>query len=179
MVCKINRVDFTPQITINRLVTHLIHPIWKKYMRIFLLFLFICSSAVADDFFDDRGVWYPMQTVTMEDSERVSFGVIDVSDREPELNILVYGEGPDDSLVFTLTIYGMMSPDIADTNKSVSIFSSTQNLDEGGIALADTLDSNQMFPYLYGNLYNINNADSTYFDLWFFMKQKDITLLRK
>jgi len=146
---------------------------------IILPILIICSSVFADDFFDDRGVWQAINAVTLEDSERVSFGVIDVSDRESELNILVYGTGPDDSLVFTLTIYGMMSADLADTNQSTSIFSSTQNLDEGGIALADTLDDNQMFPYLYGNIYNINGADSTEFDLWFFMKPRNVTVLKK
>lgn len=153
-------------------------PHWKYFMRILLILLLICNLIYASDF-DDRGVWHAIKAVTLEDSEKVSFGVIDVSDREAELNILVYGEGPDDSLVFILTLYGMMSANIADTNKSVSIFSSTKNLDEGGVALADTLDDNQMFPYLYGNLYNINNADSTTFDLWLYMRPRDLSILSK
>lgn len=131
----------------------------------------------ADNQFDDRGVWHALNGISLAESTKTTFGLINVSGWGEELNIMVYGTTPDDSLVYTIDIYGMMSPNLSDTTKSVKIYTSTNNLGAGAKSHADTLNGNEMFPYLWGQLYNIDGDSTLTVDVWFHVKQLSVSSL--
>lgn len=128
--------------------------------------------------FDDRGVWHPVTGVTLATGASRSFGVLDVSDMDNIFTVLVSGTG--DSMVVTLTILGMMSPNIADTAKSVTVYTSTSHVKTAATAFSDTLEGATRFPYLYGTITNAD-ADSTLsaVNLWLYMQPRELVFSGK
>ena len=149
-----------------------------RFMTAIMLVLLPCLALA--ETFDDRGVWHPIDGATLAHGYRTTFGVLDVSDRDNVLNALVYGYTPDDSLNITLELRGMMSPNLADSGKSVQIFTTTSLKGDDAIAFADTLDDNQFYPYLMGRLTNAD-TDSTLsgVHLWLYMQPREINMLEK
>ena len=145
-------------------------------MRIVLITLVAALLSIAPATgaqFDIRGVWHPVTATTLAKSQSVSFGIIDVSDMDNIFTVLISGTG--DSLVTTLTVLGMMSANIADTSKSVTVYSSTQNKDALATAYSDTLEGTTRFPYLYCKVTN-SDADSslTGVDVWVYMQPREL-----
>ena len=146
---------------------------------ILILLLFTCNICFADNLvFDNRGVTKLIDGVALAESVKTTFGTIDVSEREAELNILVYGTSAD-SLVYTIDLYGMMSPNLSDSAKAKLLFSTTINQLKGTKAHADTLFADSMFPYLYGHFYNIDGNETVTVDVWLYMKPRNLTIFRK
>jgi len=143
-------------------------------MRLLVLTALLVASNVCAATFDDRGVWPAITDATLSSGQIQTIGVIDVSDREIYLNALVSGDTPDDSLNITLEWRGMMSPDLSDSGESVQIFTTTSLAADDAIAFADTLDDNQLYPYLMGRLTNAD-ADSTLsnVNLWLYMYPRE------
>ena len=110
----------------------------------------------------------------MTKSTVVTFGPIDVSDRERELSFMVYCS-TSDSLNVTITLLGMMSPNASDTLKSLSIFSGTYHTINDAITIADTLNGNTQYPYIFGRVTN-SDADSTLTGVngWLYMRPREI-----
>lgn len=152
----------------------------QHLMRTILIFLLCASTAYATENFDSRGVWHPVSSVTLASGASVSFGIIDVTDREAELALGIYGTTPDDSLNVTVSILGMMSPNLADTAKSVTVYSGTTLTGGGMVVLPDTLVGDEMVPYMYGTITNAD-ADSTLsgLDVWLYMIPRELTLIRE
>ena len=124
--------------------------------------------------FNDRGVITIIDGVSMAAGGIATFGVIDVSDREAELCIMVHGSTPDDSLNATVEILGMMSPNLADTLKSIQVLSSTSLTAGGAVTFADTLDGDELVPYLYPRITNADADSTATLYAWLYMKQKNV-----
>ena len=106
-----------------------------------------------------------------------AFGVQDVSDREAELCIIIYGTTPDDSLNVTVEILGMMSPNLSDTSKSVQLLNSTSLTGAGAVAFADTLFGTSHVPYLYIRTTNADADSALTATGWLYMKQREATTI--
>lgn len=123
--------------------------------------------------FDNRGVWHPVTATTLAKSQSVSFGIIDVSDMDNIFTVLISGTG--DSLVTKLDVLGMMSANIADTAKSVTVLSTTQHKDAVAVAYTDTLEGATRFPYLYLKLTNADTDSSlANVDVWLYMQPREL-----
>jgi hypothetical protein len=141
------------------------------------LSLVISTMIVISANFDDRGVIKMLSGSTMVAGNTKTFGVQDVSDRTGILNIMVYGATTDDSLNVAVEILGMMSPNLSDTSKAIQIYSGTNHSSGGAVTFADTLDDDEMVPYLYARVTN-NDVDSTVvLDAWIYMIQKEQTVI--
>jgi len=152
----------------------------KKLLFTICTFCTICTVVSAAEF-DNRGIWHAIDdTDSLAHGVRTSSGIIDVSDREDELNVIVTGATPnDDSLVVTLEIYGLATPNLADTSNAVLIHNTSINEDGGGYAFADTLSGDEMYPYLWIKLTNDDSDESFLPDVYLYMKQKEITILQR
>ena len=143
-------------------------------MKWMLLTLFFFATQVFAETFDDRGVWHPIQGVTLTAEYVQTVGVIDASDMQGELNVLISGGTANDSLQVTLEIRGMMSPNLADSALSVQIFTVTSAGADDAIAFADTLIGDELFPYLIMRLTNDDAYNSTTeVNLWLYMYPRE------
>lgn len=152
----------------------------KKLLYIIGVFYIICGLVLAAEF-DNRGVWQAisLSSDSLAAGVQTISGIIDVSDREPELNIIVTGESPDDSLVIKLDLYGLATPNLADSADAVSIHSATSFVSATSLTFADTLDGDEMFPYLWIKLTNSDLDSTVSVDAYLYMKQRDITILQR
>jgi len=125
------------------------------------------------DTFNDRGVVTVVDGVSLSAGKARSKGVLDVSDREPELCVMVYGATPDDSLVVTVEILGMLSPNPADTSKAITLYSNTNHSAGGAVTFADTLSGTELVPYLYIRITNADTDSAFTCNSWIYMKQRD------
>ncbi len=128
--------------------------------------------------FDDRGVWNPVSGATLAGEAVVSFGPIDVSDRERELSFTVSGNSGDDSLTVKIDLYGMMSANASDTTVALEVFSGTYRVVTDAVTIADTLSGANQYPYLFGRLTNVD-ADSSIagVDAWLYMRPRELLFI--
>lgn len=149
----------------------------KKLFVILCVLISATMCYAQNNIFDERGIWHALKSKALAAGTKTTFGLIDVSGYGQEINIEVYGTTPDDSLVYTIDLYGMMSPNLADTAKSVLIYTKTNNLSGGATSHADTLEGTEMFPYLFGRMYNIDGDSTLTVDVWLYVRQPSVSLL--
>ena len=147
----------------------------KKLLIVFLTLVF--TSTVYGDF-NERHVWKALSGITIGHGATYSFGPRDMSDRENEFNVFVFGASNGDSLKTTINIYGMMSYANADTNKSVLITTQTNVTNDSTVTLSSTLSDTERFPYIFGKITNNHASASVTFDVYVYSKPRTITIIR-
>lgn len=148
-------------------------------MKHFLIW-FLMSTGLFAQGFDDRNVWHPVDGNSQIAGQVKSITPIrDVSDMKEELNVLIYGTTPGDSLKIWFRLYGMMSGQLADTLHAVLILEDSGATTGNTFVYADTLEGTERFPYLFARLAN-NHADSTaVLDMYIYMIPQETTILRR
>lgn len=146
----------------------------KKLLATAIMIMALMTPELQAEAFNTRGVITLVNSVSLSAGNKRSSNVLDVSDRDPELCVMVYGSTPDDSLVVTVEILGMFSPNLADTSKAITVYSSTNHSAGGAVTFADTLQGSEMVPYLFIRITNAD-ADSAFTcNSWVYMKQREI-----
>lgn len=147
----------------------------RKY--IIITCLLISFAVIADNTFNEYGVWHAIESTTLTAGQRTSAGPIDLSLSEKYYAFLVYGLATD-SIYPKLDVYGMMTFTKADTVKGVLISSSTSYTADSTMVLADSLVDNETFPFLFIQLTNIHPDSTAVFDVYGFSRPTPRTVLR-
>ena len=147
----------------------------RKY--IIILCLLFSMAGVADNTFNEYGVWHAIESTTLTAGQRTSAGPIDLLLSEKYFTFLVYGVATD-SIYPKLDVYGMMTFTKADTVKGVLISSSSSYTADSTMVLADSLLDNEAFPFLFIQLSNIHPDSSGVFDVYGFSRPTQRTVLR-
>lgn len=139
--------------------------------------LFISVTALAENTFDTYGVWHPVDTQTLSAGQAVSHGPITIHMREKYLNFLIHGAFSD-SMYPVLQVYGMMTYNLADTSKAALIGTSNTYTDAETVAFADTLDDNQLYPFIWIRLTNNHPDSSATYNVWCYNRPEIQTIIR-
>lgn len=144
-----------------------------------LAVILLCASVLAESF-NEYGVWHAVDTVELSASEKRSFGPINMSGREAEINAHVYAiPTTGDSVRVNLVLYGMMNYALADT-AHMRLLTSTGTTSQVStvITLSDTLAGIESFPYLYGVIENKDADSEVDIDVWLYAKPDMRSLIR-
>lgn len=143
-----------------------------KRLAIALLLMTGLASAAT---FDNRGVWQALSSQSIAKTKIATFGMIDVSDRMDELNIMAIASG-NDTLELKIDLYGQMSYNLSDSLTAKLVGTVTGVGDTLSICFADTLSGDTKFPYLWGRV--TGNSDSTMtVNLYLYMKPREINVI--
>ncbi len=153
-------------------------PLFKKMKKLLFILLTLVFVSIAYGDFNERHVWKALSGITVIHGATYSFGPRDMSDRENEFNVFVFGASNGDSLKTKIDIYGMMNYALADTNENILITTQTNVTNDSTVTLADTLDGNEHFPYIFGKITNNHASASVVFDLYIYSKPREITITR-
>ena len=132
--------------------------------------------------FDEYNVVQLIEDQTVVAGEVVSFGPIDVSKRKKELLLMLHGITPGDSLKVLIKLWGLMSQSPADTHKISPIYTSgipDLATVDSVFVWPDSLEGDEKFPFLFGQIHNRHADSSAVFNLYLHMKPDDLTFLRR
>ena len=151
-------------------------------MKLFFVILVFCVAGCcyAAEQFDEYGRWEAVSTVSLSAGEYKIIGVAQTTNRDQEFNVCVYGDTGGDSLKFTLNVLGGMSFDLADSSKFKNLISSTvaQVKTTKTYAVSDTLEGNEMFPFMYLTIINDHADSSATYDVVVYMRDRVVESIR-
>ena len=149
-------------------------------MKHFFIWLLICGSVFAQGF-NERNVWEAFTTQTLAAGQIKTAGPRDMSDREKEFSVLVYGTTAGDSVKPWLRVYGMMTSDRADTVHMVEIKALQESTGVAGntYVYADTLNGSEAFSHLYFRLANNHLSAAQIYSMWVYSVPRETTIIRR
>jgi hypothetical protein len=111
-----------------------------------LALLIFCGSAYALTF-DDYGVCRAVSSTVIAEGVTLSFGPLNMTDRNGYLNIFAYGTTGGDFLKLTIKIYGMMGYSNTDTLHAILLKTVVSDSTGKTVTLQDSWRGGHLDPY--------------------------------